>query len=106
MRLGIIKLIMQHDDDAAADDDGDGVPDEVEDVCEVFWRYRRVRALQPLCVLRYKHRSDRVVAQSMDAVVVEAASSEAERPKCTMNDADRLFGGQREDQRIGSRCSL
>ena len=50
LALGVIKYIMRFDDDALADEDGDGIPDEVEEVgeallrnydlcCAVFWYY-------------------------------------------------------------------
>ena len=50
LTLGIIKYIMRYDDDAMADIDEDGIPDEVEEVgvallrnydlcCAVFWYY-------------------------------------------------------------------
>ena len=42
LHLGVLKSIMRHDDAAAQDDDGDGVPDEATDVCLVLWQHRRV----------------------------------------------------------------
>ena len=94
LRLGIIKLIMQHDDDAAADDDGDGVPDEVEDVCEVFWRYRRVWPCLFNLYACYGTNID-LTALSLNQwtqLFVEGGFiSKQKGSKCTMNDADRLF---------------
>jgi len=40
LNIGVISLIMRYDDDATADVDGDGIPDEVEDVCAAFWDHR------------------------------------------------------------------
>ena len=37
LRLGAVRLIMRHDDDFGADEDGDGIPDEVEDMAMVLW---------------------------------------------------------------------
>ena len=33
LALGVIKLTLKFDDDAEADEDGDGIPDEIEDIC-------------------------------------------------------------------------
>jgi hypothetical protein len=43
---GITKAVVRADDDGAADDDGDGIPDEVQEVGEVIWHHHRT-----LCVL-------------------------------------------------------
>ena len=42
LRIGVSKLVTRHDDDGAVDEDGDGIPDEVEDVASVLWERRDV----------------------------------------------------------------
>jgi len=37
LELGIVNMVTKYDDDAALDDDGDGVPDEVVEVGTVLW---------------------------------------------------------------------
>jgi uncharacterized membrane protein YgcG len=39
LHKGIIGIIMRWDDDGLLDQDGDGVPDEITDVCHSFWRH-------------------------------------------------------------------
>ena len=40
LRIGIIKFISQFDDDAEGDMDGDGIPDEVQEVAHVLFDHR------------------------------------------------------------------
>ena len=42
LEIGISKIILRHDDDAGEDDDGDGIPDELQQVGEVLWAYYNV----------------------------------------------------------------
>jgi hypothetical protein len=44
LRLGVLRMIREHDDNAAADDDGDVIPDELEDVGAVMFMHHPVIA--------------------------------------------------------------
>jgi len=86
---------MQHDDDAEQDDDGDGVPDEVEEVCEVFWRYRK---LWPLLFSLYAcYASTKIDVTSLGlncwTMLFQEAGfvSGGKKSTCKIGDADRLF---------------
>jgi hypothetical protein len=42
LRLGLVKLITENDDGGVGDTDGDGIPDEVEDVSALLFQYNQL----------------------------------------------------------------
>ena len=60
LRLGVAKMIARNDDDGLEDDDGDGVPDEVEDVGAVLFINHQ------LITLAYLWYADTLYASGMD----------------------------------------
>ena len=42
LSLGLVRVILRGDGDEEADEDGDGIPDEVEEVGEAFWAHNQL----------------------------------------------------------------
>jgi len=89
--MGAMKAILRYDDDPSADDDGDGIPDEVQEVGEVLWKHMDMvynlfsyyASLNgSLCELDLKSWT----------VLVEECRLASKRSKfCKLADFDRLF---------------
>ena len=94
MDMGLVKIIMQNDDgddDGVEDEDGDGIPDEVEEVGEILWNHSLLLHEVFLESASLSRSLDLVSMNAFSKFVVDCTLFDKTSNLCKLSHFDQMF---------------
>jgi hypothetical protein len=94
MDMGLVKIIMQNDDgddDGIEDEDGDGIPDEVEEVGEILWKHSLLLHEVFVESASLSRSLDLVGMNAFSKFVVDCALFDKTSNLCQLSHFDQMF---------------